>query len=64
MASPVAPLEAVERECPQQLLEFVECVEAQPHSWQTRCDQQVLFCLHPCTQTLHFGSPHRETPDQ
>jgi hypothetical protein len=36
----VGSLDAVERECPRQLLEFVECVEAQPHLWQTRCDKQ------------------------
>jgi len=34
-------MEQVQRECPRQLLEFVDCVEAAPHSWQTLCDKQV-----------------------
>ena len=37
-------LEQVEKECPRQLLEFVECVEAQPHAWQSACESKVRRC--------------------
>jgi hypothetical protein len=34
-------LEQVEKQCPQQLLEFVTCVEANPTSWQSLCEDKV-----------------------
>jgi hypothetical protein len=34
-------LDLVEKECPTPFLEYVECVDANPRSWQSVCEKQV-----------------------